>query len=126
MDNLIPFKILTSPDNTFKAIVVSLVAESLTDSLGAIKSELLSARINGKILFDYFLSTGQNNRRFFEMEFNGDFLLNTFHKTTINEQIKKSLADFYSQNHQYIASSMLSKPLKYYFNRNNVNLEGRR
>jgi hypothetical protein len=116
MENFIPFKILISPDDTFKAIVVSLVAESLTDSLGAIKSELLSARINGKILFDYFLSTGQNNRRFFEMEFDGDFLLNTFHKATINEQTRKSLADFYSQNYQYIANSMLSEPLKYCYN----------
>ena len=117
MNGFVPFKILNSPEDSFNAIVVSLAPESLTDNLDAIKSELLSLGINGKILFDYLLSTGQNNKRFFEMEFDGDFLINTFHKAVVNEQIKKYISDFYSLNYQYIANSLLSEPLKYYYRR---------
>jgi len=115
MNKFTPFKIMSSPDNSYKAIIISLNSESLTDNLDAIKSELSSAGISGKILFDYLLSTGQNNKRFFEMEFDGDFLIKTFHKTTVNEQIIKSLTDFYSINYQYIAGSLLSEPLKHFY-----------
>jgi hypothetical protein len=117
MEQSYPFKILTSPDDNYKAIVVSLSPESLSDSFDVIKEELLSADITGKILFDYLLSTGQNNKRFFEVEFNGDFLLNTFKKAGVDDQIKKQLNEFYTLNYQYIANSMLSEPLKYFYKR---------
>ena len=119
MNNINSYKILNSPDDNFKAIIISLTSESLSDNFDDIKSELLSNDIKGKILFDYLLSNGNNNNRFFEMDFNGEFLLNTFNKTTVSEEIKDNLLNFYSANYrQYIANSLLSEPLKYIFRRN--------
>ena len=118
MKDFVPFRVMESPDNDYKAIVVSLSSESLTDNMEDIKLELFSAGINGKILFDYLLSTGQNNKRFFEIEFNGDFLIDTFHNTVVSDIIKKHLYDFYCLNYQYIANSLLSEPLKYVYRHN--------
>jgi hypothetical protein len=115
MDIFYPFKILSSPDKEFEAIVISLSSESLTDSMDQIKKELLSSGIHGKILMDYLLSTGQNNKRFFVIEFDGDFLLETFHKITISPALKEYVSDFYSKDYMYINNSLLSDPLKHVY-----------
>lgn len=101
------FFILDSQDNSFKAIVLSMCSESLSDNLGNVANLLSKKKIHGKILLDYYLSNDSQTRRFYEIAFNGnDFDLTSFKKAHVSSKTKESINSFYTDSASEIINSV--------------------
>lgn len=82
----------------YKAMVVGLSPESVTDYFDEISRFLSSKQINGKILLDYYSYNRSNKRRFCEINFDGEkFPINTIKKITISNYMKDTLNILYKK-----------------------------
>jgi hypothetical protein len=109
------FQILDSPDENYKKIVVRTTYESLSNYLSEISNLLSIKCIQGKIVFDYFL-TGQTQTRFFEIEFDRQiFDYSSLRNIQVSNAILETVTNFYNANYLYIENSLLSEPLKFQY-----------
>lgn len=83
----------------YKAMVVGLSAESITDYFDEISHFLSSKQINGKILLDYYSYNHSKRRRFSEIDFDGYiFPIKTIKRVNLEENLKKTVDNIYKKN----------------------------
>ncbi len=83
----------------YKAMIVGLSAESITDYFDEISKFLSLEKLNGKILLDYYSYNHSKKRRFSEIDFDGNcFPIKTIRRVTIEKNTKKRLNILYKMN----------------------------
>ncbi|SCL88148.1 type II toxin-antitoxin system RnlB family antitoxin [Sporanaerobacter sp. PP17-6a] len=106
------YKIEYIRSGAFSALIISLTYENIFKELEKIEKELTDNHINGMVVFDNLLKTGNNEERFISAFFNGTkFDRNSFKFTKISRvnsvrQLSCSSLRNYKEN---IEMSILNK-----------------
>lgn len=91
--------VIESNLSQYKAMVVGLSAESITDYFDEISKILSSEQINGKVLLDYYSYNHSKKRRFSEIDFDGHYFpIKTIKSVSLEEKIRKDLNMLYKKN----------------------------
>lgn len=77
--------IVKEADSNYKAIIVSLSQNSLTDFFDEIASNLEKNNITGKVLLDYYNYNNSQKRRFFEVNFETKFPINSLKRVNADQ-----------------------------------------
>lgn len=97
------------------AVVVGISYESPIMYLEDIEYELKNKEVNGKVLFDMLLHSGNGLDRFFEMNFNGNVFEDDSAKTVRLERlapIRKKSCEILTTNYEFVEDSILNKQQK--------------
>lgn len=82
----------------YKAMVVGLSSESITDYFDEISYYLSQGKVRGKILLDYYSYNRSDKRRFCEIDFDGkSFPINTIKRVNIENCMKAYLNYIYKE-----------------------------
>lgn len=91
--------VIKSNISQYKAMVIGLSSESITDYFDEISKVLSSRHINGKILLDYYSYNRSTQRRFSEIDFDGHvFPIKTIKCINLENNLKKTVNFIYKKN----------------------------
>jgi len=109
------FKIHRQTVSQYSVVVYSTSCDSPINHLPELEDELKEIGVKGEVLFDLLLSNGNTSDRFYKAVFNGfEFKQETL--TLIKSppaEIQKASLNFYHSHQNYLACSVLSKPVKF-------------
>ncbi len=108
------FKIYRQKRGTYSTVVYSTSYDSPINHLTDLENELEKIGVQGEVLFDLLLSSGNTPDRFYKAVFTGyKFDIGTLTQILPPAEIQNESLEFYHLHPNYLASSVLSKPLKF-------------
>ena len=103
------YTIINTKTKEYKKMIICLSHESILEYINKIEKTLTEEKIEGKILIDQLLITGNNNNRFCEIKFTREkFNQNTAQNITPKENYKKMTTEYFNSHYEFIKNSILT------------------
>ena len=79
------------------------------NELKDIANELYAYKYEGEVIFDLLLSNGNSSNRFLISKFiNHKFVIKSFKKAIISQDIRNEIANYYKNHSDYLSNSILT------------------
>lgn len=108
------FIILDEPLDGFSVIVLSTGIYRPTEILSSVANELKQRKVAGRVLFDFLMSNGTRDNRYFWVNFDGNFERDLIlKKAIVSEKIKTEITGCIKDNISEFNFSLLTPAMKF-------------
>ena len=108
------FVILEEPIDGFSVVVFSTGTSRPPEIIASVEEELNSRRVVGSVLFDFLMSNGTRDQRYFLAYFDQHFEENIrLNSTPVSEKVKLRIADFIKNNLSQFNPSLLTPAMRF-------------
>lgn len=107
------YTILKTNEEDYKRLVLCLSSESLLAYIEKIEQKLAEDKLDGKVLIDQLMITGNGNNRFISVSFShGKIDLKTAQTVNPTDHYRKATVEWLHDNYHYVENSILTADQK--------------
>lgn len=107
------YAILKTHEDDYDRLVLCLSSESLLEYIEKIEQTLAEDNLNGKVLIDQLMITGNGNNRFISVSFShGKIDLKTAQTVNPTDHYRKATVEWLHDNYHYVENSILTADQK--------------